>query len=96
MADEKELLTEESFIDKNKTLYNGFYWDIDLSYSTAKLFSPKYGYEKDGEIFGPFYGTKEMALHSIGDWNAVICSAINRVIKKERDHYHNIIYFMYE
>ena len=81
---------------KNKTLYNGFYWDIDLSYSTAKLFSPKYGYEKDGEIFGPFYGTKEMALHSIGDWNAVICSAINRVIKKERDHYHNIIYFMYE
>ena len=81
---------------KNKTLYNGFYWDIDLSYTTAKFFSPKYGYEKDGEIFGPFYGTKEMALHAIGSWSAVICTAINRVIKKERDHYHNIIFFIYK
>ena len=81
---------------KNNTKYKNYYWDIDYTYSRIKEISPKFGYIKDDIVYGPFYGTHEMALSAIGDWNSVICSAINRVLKGERSIYHNIIFFNWD
>lgn len=78
---------------KTNKPYHNFYWDIDYNYTTAKSLSTQFGYEKNGEIFGPFYGTQTMAMSAIGDWSPVICTAINRVLKKERASYHDIVFF---
>lgn len=81
---------------KNNIPYKNYYWDIDYTYSRIREISPKFGYIKDDIVYGPFYGTHEMALSAIGEWNPMICSAINRVLKGERNIYHNIIFFNWD
>ena len=81
---------------KNNIPYKNYYWDIDYTYSSIKEISPKFGYIKDDIVYGPFYGTHEMALSAIGEWNPIICSAINRVLKGERNIYHNIMFFNWD